>query len=280
LVTAHKRPLPFADHLATRAHNSPELVAMDASFMLYLVLDETLAYYEVLNRHLQAEVELLEERALRDPTEAFLEHLLRFKRYAYALAQLAEQHRDVFAAFLRPDFPWVAGTEAEEYFRDLEARLAREAVVGAFDIDVSHMAHRTNQVIKMLTMVSTIILPATLIISLFGTSIGASVHDLPVQTPVGLALMLLCIALVSGGILWLFHRRDWLWRRRHRSALAPVAATVPCRCDRHLSRDPLAAAVFDASVRCDSIPGVPVVVTAIRGRRGTHGWINRPSRGY
>lgn len=70
LVTAHKRPLPFADHLATRAHTSPELVAMDASFMLYLVLDETLTYYEELNRHLQAEVELLEERALRDPTEA------------------------------------------------------------------------------------------------------------------------------------------------------------------------------------------------------------------
>jgi len=125
----------------------------------------------------------------------------------------------VFAAFLRPDFPWVAGTEAEEYFRDLESRLARvlalmaaarEAVVGAFDIYVSHMAHRTNQVIKVLTMVSTIILPATLIISLFGTSIGASVHDLPVQTPVGLGLMLLCIALISGGILWLFHRQDWL----------------------------------------------------------------------
>lgn len=156
---------------------------------------------------------------LRDPSESFLEDLLRLKRYVFALSQLADQHRDVFVALLRPDFPWVAGTPVEEYFRDLETRLARlvdllasalDAVNGAFDIYVSHMAHRTNQVIKLLAMVSTILLPSTLVLGLFGTNFATSIRSVPSGTPLGFAAMVATMALVSVGVLAAFRRRRWL----------------------------------------------------------------------
>jgi magnesium transporter len=187
--------------------------------MLSIVLDELLAYYEELNRHIQGEIEHMEERALRDSSDHFLEDLLHFKRYAFALLQLADQHRETFSAYLRPDFTWVSGEEVEEYFEDIETRLtrlldvlmaARESVNGAFEIYVSHMSARTNQVIKLLTMVSTVLLPATLIIGIFGTNIVTSIHSTVLNTPLGLLLMLLCIVLVSGGTLVTFHRRGYL----------------------------------------------------------------------
>jgi magnesium transporter len=215
-VSAHKIPLPFGEHLRARVLSSPSLVELDAPFMLYMVLDELLSYYEELNRRVQGEIEQMEERALHDSSDHFLEDLLHFKRYAFALSQLADQHRDIFAAFLRPDFSWISGEEVEEYFDDLENRLvrlldlllgAKDAVNGAFEIYVSHMSHRTNQVIKLLTMVSTVLLPATLIIGIFGTNLAVSVHSTTLRTPVGLALMLLCIVLVSGGTLFAFSRR-------------------------------------------------------------------------
>jgi magnesium transporter len=219
LVSVHKQPLPFGEHLHERAYHSPELVALDAGYMLYLVLDETLAYYEEVNRSLQNTIQRLEERALRDPSDSFLEDLLRVKRYVFALAQLAEQHRDVFVALLRPDFPWIAATPVEEYFRDLESRLARlvdllasaqNAVNGAFDIYVSHMAHRTNQVIKLLTMVSTVLLPSTLVLGLFGTNIATSIRSVPAGTPLGFIVMVVTMVVVSLGVLAAFRRRDWL----------------------------------------------------------------------
>ncbi len=218
-VSAHKAALPFADHLRARATGSPELVQLDAAFMLYIALDELLSYYEELNRRVQAQIEHMEERALRDTSDRFLEDLVRFKRYAFALSQLADQHRDVVAAFLRPDFHWVSGEEVEEYFDDLLARLtrlldlllaARDAVNGSFEIYVSHMAHRTNQVIRLLTIVSVVLFTASIIVSIFGTTITATIHSSVLATPVGLVLMLASMALVSGGTLWIFHRHDWL----------------------------------------------------------------------
>lgn len=197
LVSAHKQPLPFGEHLLTRARTSPELVLLDAAFMLYLMLDELLAYYEEVNAQMQGEIERMEERALRDTTDQFLEDLVHFKRYVFALDHLAEQHRAVFTAYLRPDFTWIAGQEIEEYYEDLDTRLARlldmlasnrETVNGAFEIYVSQMAHRTNQIIRVLTVVSTLLFSASVLISLFGASI---------QT-------------VSGFALWLFRTRKWV----------------------------------------------------------------------
>ena len=66
----------------------------------------------------------------------------------------------------------------ERGYRDLDARLSRlidllraakELVNGIFDIYVSHVSHHTNNVMKILTMVSTILLPSTLIFAFFST---------------------------------------------------------------------------------------------------------------
>ncbi|HZS00577.1 MAG TPA: magnesium transporter CorA family protein [Chloroflexota bacterium] len=215
LVSAHKRPLPFMERVLTRARQRPELASLDSAFMLYLLLDELLAYGEGLSEELENEIQRMEERALRDSSDTFLDDLLRFKRYSFAVGRLIDHHEEVFAAFLRPDFTFVSGDEVEPYFRDLDARLARlldkmratrEAVNGAFDIYVSHMSHRTNQVMKVLTLVSTVLLPSTIILGFFGTNF----QDVPLYGPVEFLVMVLLIALVSGVVILAFRRRGWI----------------------------------------------------------------------
>ena len=219
LVSTHKLPLPFTEPIMARAWHNPDLVQLDSAFMLYIVLDELVAYDEQLNSQLQGEIEQVEEQALRQTSDDFLEQLLHFKRYAFALEQLADQHREIFVAFLRPDFGWVAGVEMEMYFRDLEHRLAhlldrlreaKEAINGTFEIYVSNLTHRTNQIIKVLTLVSTVLLPTTVIIGLFGTNLATMLQPSPVTTSLEFIAMLLSILLVSGGILWGFRRRGWV----------------------------------------------------------------------
>lgn len=190
-------------------------MSLDAAFMLYVILDEMLAYYEELNEHMQHAIEHMEERALRDSSDHYLEDLIRFKRYVFALAQLAEQHRAVFAAYLRPDFTWIAGEEVDEYFEDLEARLARlldmlttnrETVNGAFEIYVSQTTHYTNKVIRVLTMVSTVLFSSSILIGLF----GATVQGLSSNRPTAFLAMVVAIVAVSALTLWAFRRRGWI----------------------------------------------------------------------
>jgi magnesium transporter len=214
LVSVHKQSLPFIERVLTRARQRPELASLDSAFMLYLVLDELLAYGEGLSEGLENEIEQMEERALRDSSDSFLDDLLRLKRYSFAVGRLIDHHEEVFAAFLRPDFTFVSGDEVEPYFRDLDARLARlldkiratkEAVNGAFDIYVSHMSHRTNQVMKVLTLVSTVLLPSTIILGFFGTNF----QDVPLYGPLEFLVMLALIALISVVVLLAFRRRGW-----------------------------------------------------------------------
>jgi len=220
LFSVHKRPLPFAESALARARSSPELVRLDSAFMLYILLDELLGYYERLAEQIEDEIETMEQRALTDSSESFLNDLLQLKRYVFALSRTVSQHRPVFAAFLRPDFRFISGGQIEPYFRDLEERLdrlvdlllpAREEVNGAFEIYVSQVAHRTNGVMKLLTIVSTVLLPASLIVAFFGTSFeGLSLYHNSPSFFVLAAGMIAVIVAVTGGALIFFRRQGWL----------------------------------------------------------------------
>lgn len=217
IVSAHRAPLPFADSLVERARHNPELLRVDSAYLLYIILDELLAHYESLIESVRDEIEAMEERALRARSESFLEEVLRLKRYVFALGRLADQHRGIFAAFTRPDFPYVSGDEVEPYFKDLEARLVRltdnlyamrEAVNVAFDIYVSHVAHVTNSVIRVLTIVSVLLLPPTFVVGLFGTNFTESLPAL--FEAEGFAAMLVLLGGPSMILLLAFRRRGWL----------------------------------------------------------------------
>lgn len=215
LVSVHKAPLPFGKKITERAKQSPELVKLDAAFMLYIVLDEFLEYYEELSDHIEVETGEMEIRALKDASDSFLTDLVQLKQYIFALTRLVDQHRKVFATLVRPDNPLTNGAEVIPYFQDLESHFerlmdtlqpAKEAINGAFEIYVSHMAHKTNQVIKILTMLSTVLLPTTVIISLFGTNIvGLSQYGV-----LDFALMISLIVITSSILLILFRRKGWL----------------------------------------------------------------------
>ncbi|MGI8824883.1 MAG: magnesium transporter CorA family protein [Chloroflexota bacterium] len=217
LLSAHKLPLPFADKIMARTYQNPQVVQHDSAFMLYIVLDELLGYYEGLDEDIEEQIEKMEQRALTDASDDLLQDLVQVKRCTFALRQLADQHQNVFQAFLRPDFPYLSGEGVDVYYRDLETRLqrlldslaaAREAVNGTFDIYVSHVSHRTNNTIKVLTLVSTVLLPNWLILSFFSTAFHQIVPSFYNET--GFVVMLVTMAVVTVGVLYAFHRQRWI----------------------------------------------------------------------
>ena len=215
LVSAHKRPLPFTERVLARAVQNPVLLKLDSAFLLSILIDELLAHYEVLTEGLEDEVETVEVRALTDGSDTLLEDLLHLKRFVFAVYRLASQHRATLEAFLRPDFPLVGGDVIEPYFRDLDERLgrlldaleaAKESVNGAFDLYVSQVAHRTNDIMKVLTIVSATLLPASVILGFFGTQFESP----RLGTPTGFIIMVALIMLTTVGALVLFKRRGWI----------------------------------------------------------------------
>ena len=213
LLTAHKRALPFAEEVLDRLTQSPELATLHTAYVLYIVIDELIEYFEHIFEEVEDEIERTEEQALTESSDAFLADHFALKRHIFALGRFTEQHRGVFAVLTRPDFTHVSGEDIEPYFKDLQADLARlldrlsaasSSVTAAFEIYVSQVAHRTNALIKALTLISTVILPTSLIVAFFSTGF-TSIKVL--QSPQAFIVMLVLLVVTPAVMLAVFRSR-------------------------------------------------------------------------
>ena len=60
-----------------------------------------------------------------------------------------------------------------------EARDAREAIVGSFDVLIARGGHQTNQIMKVLTLTSVILLPGALLAGVMGMNFKVGLFDNP-----------------------------------------------------------------------------------------------------
>jgi magnesium transporter len=216
MLTAHNQELPFIDNVIARAGINVEMVTKDAAYLLYILLDELIDDFAANQEHLDAMIEEQENQALSGTAgQAFLDELVRRKRFVYAANRFVAEHGFIFHGLLRPDFPFVSGEAMEGYFAELSSRFAavstayadaRQEMLGTFEIYMSSVAHRTNGIMKTLTMISILVLPATAIFGFFGTNFV----QLPFFGTAGFIAMFLLLVLLTAGQLMLFRTRGWL----------------------------------------------------------------------
>ena len=97
VLTAHKLPLPFGDEVLDRLTQSPEVATLHTAYVVYILIDELIEYFEGLFEHVEDEIEKTEERALTESSDEFLADLLVLKRHIFAFGRLVEQHGGVFS---------------------------------------------------------------------------------------------------------------------------------------------------------------------------------------
>ncbi|HEY1337423.1 MAG TPA: CorA family divalent cation transporter, partial [Bryobacteraceae bacterium] len=115
----------------------------------------------------------------------------------------------------RIEFPWI-GPELRPFFRDIYDHVARnldmveimrDLLAGTLDVYLSSVANRTNQVMKVLTVMGTIALPALVVSGIY----GMNVKGLPgADSPYGIAVALSAMAVMTAVLLWVLNRFRWL----------------------------------------------------------------------
>ena len=124
--------------------------------------------------------------------------------------------RDAVSRLARREFPQIS--EPLSYrFRDVYdhlVRLADEAiflqdrVTGLLDAYLSTQSNRLNQVMKVLTVIATIFMPLTVLTSMYGMNVD--LPHLPGGDGVQFWWIFAIMLAVSGAMLWMFRRKDWL----------------------------------------------------------------------
>jgi magnesium transporter len=217
LVTHHYRPLDCVATARTFVGRHADAVRRGPDFLFHHVLDAMVDEYAPVVERVAARLDRLETRLFKDPTPKLLARLLRLKRVVTGLRKTLVLEREVLARLIRGEFDLVDEREVV-YYRNVYDHLvryteliesAREMVSDLMETHLAAVSNRLNQVMKVLTMISTIVLPMTLVAGIYGMNFEENVYPgfkSPWGFPVALGLMVL-LGLAS---LAYFRWRRWV----------------------------------------------------------------------
>jgi magnesium transporter len=216
LVTAHKGPVAFLDAFDEHVHSDSLLGELDAANFVASLLEWGLNEFYLAIEAGQHALDKIEENILGDrlSDQSLGELVSRRRRLSYLRGGLSP-HRYVYATLAHRSFDVVSGSDAAGDFALLGERVeqavqaaegAREMIVGAFDLYMTRTAQRTNDVMKVLTVISALLLPASLLAGIFGMNMLPDIFMHHWFFGVVIVLMVI----VSGGLLTLLYRRGWL----------------------------------------------------------------------
>ena len=206
LVTVHDAPVTFLEEFRERVEGGSDLGDLDAVAFLATLLHWQLTSYDEEIRRIIATLDELEDQALRDSAsqQETLEQLVSLRRRISRLRALLAPHEPVFAELARPEFDRLSTSESAEAFRTLADRAAasvatvegaREMLLGAFEILMTRTAQKTNDVVKLLTILTVMLLPSTLIAGILGMNFHPSFFDTPSLFWAALGLMILTMSI-------------------------------------------------------------------------------------
>ena len=186
----------------------------DVSFLLYVLLDGIVdRYYPVLERYSDWLGEL-EQEVLDKPTQSTLEQVHRVKRELLTLRRAAWPLRELIGHLQRERHETLSET-AQTYLRDVHDHCVqiidliesyREIANSLAETYVSVVSNRTNDIMKILTLVATIFIPLTFLAGVYGMNMQIPENSSPLAYP---AFWVVCV-LLGGGMLLFFRRNGWL----------------------------------------------------------------------
>ena len=191
----------------------PELLARGPASLLHFLLDVLVDHYLPITEQVAAEIDALEEELFHRTDKPLDEGILRLKRGLSALRRIIGPQRDTVLALTRDEFKAIPA-EVRPYLRDVYDRLARvsdlldsfrDEVATLLELQVAVTSNRLNSVIKVLTVIATIMLPLTVVTSYYGMNFRMPEFGWPYGWLYALGLL----ALTAFGTWWYLRRRRW-----------------------------------------------------------------------
>jgi Mg2+ and Co2+ transporter CorA len=178
VITIHPEPIQSLADFRERLERDTAVGVLDSGAFAAVLLDGFVTSYLELSDELAATVDRLDEQALEPAgRQDLLGQMVALRHRIAAARRTLAAHREVVAALARADFAAIAGTSATSYFQDLAGRFdhaidsidgSRDALVGTFDIHMTRTSQRTNDIMRTLTIVSVMLLPAGVISGFMG----------------------------------------------------------------------------------------------------------------
>lgn len=212
LITVEEEECPEIKKVIEQARRGNGAQRPDQLY--YRVMDHVVDSYLPILDHYDETIDALEDEALDSPAPQTLSRIFETKRALILFRRVLANTRDVAGRLQRTDSPFIQ-RDMWPFLRDVYDHVARnldtvemmrDLLSGALDVYLSSVANRTNQVMKVLTVLGTVALPALVLSGIY----GMNVHGLPAaETPHGLYVVLGVMASCTAVLLYVLKRFDW-----------------------------------------------------------------------
>jgi len=218
VVTIHKGSVAVLDEFRERACGPGETGRLDGLELLANLLEWVLNSYLDAFEEIEVALEEFDTRAMAgsmEDTDSDLARLVELRHEVGRLRRALTSHREVLLALTKPELGGVKTEAHKERFEKLRSQLegvvesardSRDSVVGSFDVVIARAGHRTNEIVKVLTLASMLLLPGTLIAGVLGMNfqVGLFGHAWLFWVAIG-AIAALAVATVAAA-----RARDWI----------------------------------------------------------------------
>jgi magnesium transporter len=186
-----------------------------SDYLAYALLDALVdSYFQIVER-IGEWTEELEREVLESPTDDTMHQVHELKRELLVLRRSVWPLREITSGFVRSESELV-DPATRIYLRDVHdhsyqimdtVEILRDVASGIRDLYLSSVGNRTNEVMKVLTIMASIFIPLTFVAGVYGMNFE---HMPELGVPWAYPGVLLAMLAGALGMLWFFRRRGWI----------------------------------------------------------------------
>lgn len=176
VITFHDQLLTAVEDTWIACQRDIRHVQDGADHLLYRIVDSLVMSYMPLVEKIDAQIDQIEDRVFDRPRPEILEQIFTLKRLLLTMRRILVPQREVLNKLARDDYR-VIDPRDRVFFRDIYDHLVRlhdlneslrDLVSGALDTYLSVTNNRMNEIMKVLTIITTFFMPITFITGFFG----------------------------------------------------------------------------------------------------------------
>jgi magnesium transporter len=218
LITLPNEPLQPLEYLFERCRTNEELreslFSKGAGYLLYKIVDDLVDASFPMLRKIGNKLERIEEEIFEGRSDEVVRDISNVKQEIINFRKIIRPQRAALGDLERNKARYLA-EDLDIYFDDIQDASERiwdmlenyKEVVEALEAtNESALAHQTNETFRLLTAISVIMLPLTLVASIWGMNVRVPGE----QTTTGFWIIIAAMVVLLGSLVMFFRRRGWL----------------------------------------------------------------------
>ena len=217
VITYHHDEFRSINAVKQLLRTSPVVCRRGASYLLHQILDRIVDYYSPVLDDFDNRIDELEAKIFegRSSNNEMLSDIMNIKRSVLRLRRISVKQMEILLRISRGEFDLIP-QGLLPFYRDIYDHIVRvtdlaesyrDLITGLLDAHLSVVSNRLNEVMKVLTIFSAVMMPLTFIVGVYGMNFD----NMPeLRSRYGYFVVLGVMAVVASGMLLFFWRRGWL----------------------------------------------------------------------